>query len=74
MRGEQKSSPPNAHWVALYTFIILLPLVYFIPPWVIQSVSDKPFTVTVVSVAIITIVVNYFALPLALKAHLKVTQ
>ncbi len=74
MSGEPKNSPPNTHWVALYTFIILLPLVYFIPPWVIRTVSDEPFVVTVISVFLITLIVNYFALPAVLKAHIKITN
>lgn len=69
MKGAENSAPPSRHWVALYTFIILLPLVYAIPPFVVENVSDNKEVVTFVSVAIIVPLVSYLFLPLAIKAH-----
>ncbi|MEZ9232251.1 hypothetical protein AB4259_14335 [Vibrio amylolyticus] len=69
MSGEQKGSPPNKHWVALYTFIILLPLVYWIPPWVSLFFPEEPLAITVLSVAVIVPIVSYLGLPLAIKGH-----
>lgn len=74
MSGEPKISPPNRHWVALYTFVILLPLVYLIPPWVMAYVTDNHGLVTVVSVAIIVPIVSYLALPNCLKAHHRIVN
>ncbi len=74
MSGEQKSSPPNRHWVALYTFVILLPLVYLIPPWVMTYVTEHHGLVTVLSVAIIVPIVSYLALPNCLKAHHRIVN
>ena len=68
MKGAENSAPPSRHWVALYTFIILLPLVYAIPPFVVENVSDNKEVVTFVSVAIIVPFVSYLFLPLAKKA------
>lgn len=69
MKGVENSTPPSRHWVALYTFIILLPLVYFIPMWVAENISDSHVVVTVISVAIIVSLVSYVFLPLALRVH-----
>jgi hypothetical protein len=72
MSGERNGSPPNRHWVALYTFIILLPLVFFIPAWVQNHVTEHPFVMTFVSVGIIVPVVSYLALPMLIKLHIRV--
>ncbi|WCP68284.1 hypothetical protein LYZ37_06070 [Vibrio tubiashii] len=69
MKGAETSAPPSRHWVALYTFIILLPLVYAIPPFVVENISDNKEVVTFVSVAIIVPLVSYLFLPLAIKLH-----
>lgn len=69
MKGVENLTPPSRHWVALYTFIILLPLVYFIPMWVAENVSDSHGVVTVISVAMIVPLVSYLFLPLALRVH-----
>lgn len=71
MSGERNCSPPNRHWVALYTFIILLPLVFFIPTWVQAHVSEHPFVMTFVSVGIIVPIVSYLALPMLIKLHIR---
>lgn len=74
MKGAENSAPPSRHWVALYTFIILLPLVYAIPPFVVENISDNKEVVTLVSVAIIVPLVSYLFLPLAIKIHFAVTS
>ena len=71
MSGERNGSPPNRHWVALYTFIILLPLVFFIPTWVQNYVTEHPFVMTFVSVGIIVPIVSYLALPMLVKLHIR---
>ncbi len=54
---------PNRHLVAFFTFIALLPLVYFVPPWVSQNVSSDRLIVTFTAVAVIVPIITYVALP-----------
>lgn len=53
---------PNRHLSALLTFFALLPLVYFIPPWVAAYV-DSHWWVTVISVGLIVPMISYVLLP-----------
>ena len=71
MEGVEQSAPPSRHWVALYTFIILLPLVYFIPPLVFEHISQNNAVVTFIFVAVIVPLVSYLFLPAAIKLHLR---
>ena len=57
----------NRHTIAFFTFVILLPLVYYIPPWLTHNVSDNHLYVTVLAVAIIVPIVTYVALPILFK-------
>ena len=57
----------NRHAIAFFTFVILLPLVYYIPPWLTHNVSDNHLYVTVLAVAIIVPIVTYVALPILFK-------
>jgi len=59
--------PVNKHFMALCTFILLLPLVYFIPPFVSSNISKDHLHVTVISVAIIVPLLSYIAIPLMLR-------
>ncbi len=61
------------HAIAIFTFVILLPLVYYIPPWLTRNLTDNHFFVTVISLMIIVPVVSYVALPLFVKT-LKILQ
>lgn len=63
-----KPVTPIRHVVAFYTCIILLPLVYYIPPWLTDNVSDKHWLVTLLTVVIIVPIVSYVALPLLFKS------
>jgi len=63
MKGDQKRKPPNQHLVAFFTFVALLPLVYYLPPWISEYVSSDPLVVTVVAVAVIVPIISYIALP-----------
>lgn len=60
---------PNRHVVALLTFIVLLPLVYFIPPWVISNITQDHLRVTIISVAFIVPIISYIALPCLIKVY-----
>lgn len=57
----------NRHTTAIFTFVILLPLVYYIPPWLTHNVSDNHLYVTMLAVAIIVFIVSYIALPILFK-------
>lgn len=61
----------SKHLVSLYTFILLIPLVYFIPPVIANTLNDNHFVVTVLSLVVIVPLVSYLALPLAINATLK---
>ena len=56
-------SPPNKHVMAGLTFVALLPLVYVIPPWVAENISDQHAWVTLISVASIVPIISYVSLP-----------
>ncbi len=68
MRPNKQVLSPNQHVIAAYTFATLLPLVYYIPQWLVRNVTDNHLFVTVLSLAIIVPVVSYVALPLFFKA------
>jgi len=63
MNPQNKGTPPSRHLAALFTFIALLPLVYFIPPWIVEHISDDHRVATLLAVAIIVPIVSYLALP-----------
>ena len=49
--------------IAIFTFATLLPLVYYIPPWLVRNLTDDHFLVTVVSLVVIVPIVSYVTLP-----------
>ena len=63
MQNIQKQLSPGKHSIAAFTFVILLPLVYYIPPWLAHYISGNHLVVTVLAVAIIVPIVSYIALP-----------
>ena len=67
MQDENKMRPNNQHAIAISTFVTLLPLVYYIPPWIIQNLTDNHLFVTVISLMIIVPVISYIAMPLFIK-------
>ena len=67
MSTNKQALSTNRHAIAIFTFVILLPLVYYIPPWLVHNVTDNHFFVTVLAVAIIVPIVSYVALPLLFK-------
>ena len=67
MSTNKQVLPPNRHVIAAFTFVTLLPLVYYIPPWLMRNVTDNTLIVTVLALAIIVPIVSYIALPLLFK-------
>jgi len=68
MSTNKQALSQNRHAIAIFTFVILLPLVYYIPPWLMRNVTDNHLFVTVLAVAIIVPIVSYIALPLLFKS------
>ncbi|SFD09977.1 hypothetical protein [Pseudoalteromonas denitrificans] len=65
----------NRHVMAFITFILLLPLVYYIPAFVAKNVSDNDLYITIISVAIIVPVLTYILIPLVTRLiYLLVTK
>ena len=62
---------PNKHVMALVTFLLLLPLVYFIPEFISIYISTEKFLVSLISVSIIVPLLSYLLIPLALKLIFK---
>ena len=60
--------PNNPHAKAIFNFFTLLPLVYYIPPWVDQHLTDNHLLVTVTSLMIIVPIISYVTMPLFLKS------
>ena len=60
----------NRHLVAFITFIVLVPLVYFIPDWVAQFLPQSKLLNVVVAVAMIVPIITYIVMPLATR-HLS---
>ncbi len=69
MHTNKPAAKPNRHAIAAFTFITLLPLVYYIPPWLARNISDNHLLVTVLALLIIVPVVSYVALPLFFNSH-----
>lgn len=67
MKSNQSRRGTTRHLIAAYTFIVLLPLVYFIPPWLQANIIADRLPATVLALAIIVPVVSYIALPLFFK-------
>lgn len=62
-----KTTAPNKHLMALSTFLMLVPLVYFIPGWISPYLPDSKFIQVVVAVAIIVLIISYIANPIITK-------
>jgi len=68
MSINKQSLSPGSHTIAIFTYVILLPLVYYIPPWLIHNVTENHLFVTMLALAIIVPIVSYVALPLLFKS------
>jgi len=68
MSTNKQALSPNRHVIAAFTFVTLLPLVYYIPPWIMHNVTDNHFLGTVLTLAIIVPIVSYVALPTLVKS------
>ncbi|WP_394175207.1 hypothetical protein [Thalassotalea litorea] len=57
--ASAKQPVNNRHMIALLTFIGLLPLVYYIPPFIADNITGNHLLVTVLAVAIIVPIISY---------------
>lgn len=60
---------PNRHVIAIFTFIVLLPLVHYIPPWLLLNVTDDHFYVTILALLIIVPIISYVAIPALFRGY-----
>jgi len=68
MSTNKQALSPGSHTIAIFTYVTLLPLVYYIPPWLMHNVTENHLFVTVLALAIIVPIVSYVALPLLFKS------
>lgn len=64
---KETSLKPNKHFMSFLTFLLLLPLVYFIPSFITLYISEDRFLVSLISVAIIVPLLSYCLMPMLLK-------
>jgi hypothetical protein len=62
---------PNQHLMALITFILLVPLVYFIPEFINLYIPDNKLAQVIAAVGIIVIIISYIAMPLTLAIFFR---
>lgn len=67
MSTNKQALSPGSHTIAIFTYVTLLPLVYYIPPWITHNVTENNLYVTVLALAIIVPIVSYVALPILFK-------
>ena len=60
---NHKKHAPNRHLTAVFTFLTLLPLVYFIPPLIASYISNNDLVITVIAVLVMVPLVSYVFLP-----------
>lgn len=68
---SQNAQPINKHVMALITFLVLLPLVYFIPDVVGQFLPAIKWLNVTVAVGIIVPIMSYVAMPAARLVLIK---
>ena len=67
----QNAQPINKHVMALITFLVLLPLVYFIPDVVGQFLPAIKWLNVTVAVGIIVLIMSYIVIPAARLVLIK---
>ena len=67
MRKNNQVLLNNQHAIAIFNYVTLLPLVYYIPPWLIHNLTDDHLYVTMISLTIIVPVISYITMPLFIR-------
>lgn len=60
---DQPMNKPNPHLMALFTYLALVPLVYFIPGWISPYLPDNKLINVLVIVGIIVPIISYIVMP-----------
>ena len=60
-KGKEKLL--NQHAIAAITFIALIPLVYYIPDWMMQLLPSNKLSNTLISLALIVPIISYIVIP-----------
>ncbi len=63
--------PPNKHLLAVINYIALVPLVYFIPTWVIPYLPANKLLQVSIVVAIIVPIISYIVMPITMRLLLR---
>ncbi len=58
---------PKRYKMALVTFLVIWPLVHFIPPIVAKALGARPLAIEATSVAVIVLLMTYFLMPAATR-------
>ncbi len=64
---------PNRHLIAFITFMILIPLVYFVPEIIATYITDNKLANVVLSVAVIVPALSYLIMPVCIKLIKRVS-
>lgn len=70
----ENSQPINKHVAALITFIVLLPLVYYVPSIVEKFLPDSKWLNVITAVGIIVPIISYVVIPLAGVIYSKLNE
>lgn len=61
------SYTPNKHVMALATYLSLLPMVYFLPKWLVPYLPESELLRLMILLAIIVPITSYLVLPIVVK-------
>lgn len=57
----------NKHLIAFINYLVLVPLVYFVPAWVNPHLPANKLLQVSVDVAIIVLIISYVVMPLTME-------
>lgn len=60
---------PNRHVIALINYVVLVPLVYFIPKWMNPYLPEDMWLQVAANVAVIVVIISYLVMPLVSKLN-----
>ncbi|MCK8044590.1 hypothetical protein MSG37_06815 [Shewanella sp. 1CM18E] len=62
---------PNRHIIAFINYLVLVPLVYFIPKWMSPYLPEQMWLQVAANVAVIVVIISYLVMPLVIKLNLR---
>ncbi|MDP2561616.1 hypothetical protein [Psychrobium sp. 1_MG-2023] len=60
---------PSRHFIALITYLALVPLVYFVPEWINPFLPSSKLIKVAVDVAIIVPIITYMVMPITMHLY-----